>query len=408
MSLDTQRAAQLVQLHKHDLALAEIDAVLAEDPNNYRAHALRALVFMEKKRRKEALEAAMRAVTLAPDEDYPHYIMSLIHFNLTGYYRKSEAAIKEALRINPQEADYYDVLASLRLVRREYREALEICDKGLRLDPGHVDCKRTRATALTKLGRGQEAEEAVRGALRLDPGNPATMATLGWTRLESGDHQGALEAFRDALRTDPSDEHAREGLVEALKARNFLFRQFLKYRFWYGNLGGQARWGFIIGLLLVSRLLRAVPALMPLVWVYGLFVLSGWLMDPIFNLFMRFNKFGRYALTKAQSTASTMVAGCILCAVAIAAAGAGAGLPTLAIGAIPVFLLAIPITGTSTFHPHEPGKYRKSQYYTVAVGVLAVGSLIALPFNEDVRVGLFVAAVIGAIGFTWFFAWLQR
>lgn len=408
MSAHTQNAAQLIRLHKHETALTEIDAALAEEPNDFRAYALRGLALMAMKRRKEALESATKAVALAPDEAFPYYIVSLIHLNLTGYYKKSETAIKEALRINPQDADYYDVLANLRLIRREYREAIDICDKGLKVDPENVDCTRTRAVALTRMGRKEEAGEAAKAALRLEPDNASAMATLGWTRLECGDQQGASETFRDALKTDPDNEHARAGLVEALKARNFLFRQFLRYQLWYGNLGRQARWFFILGLFFVSRILRTVPELMPLVGVYALFVVSAWLMDPIFNLFLRFDKFGRYALTKAQSTASVLVVGCILCAVAIALVGAITGRTNLTVGAFPVLLLSLPITGTSTFHPRELGKFRKSLFYAVVVGALVAGSFLALPFNEDVRVGLFVAAIIGEIGFTWFFAWLRR
>ncbi|MDB5311521.1 MAG: tetratricopeptide repeat protein [Gemmataceae bacterium] len=46
----------------------------------------------------------------------------------------------------------------------------------------------------------------------------------GWALLHARQPAEALTHFREALRLDPTNEWARDGLIEALKARYWVYR----------------------------------------------------------------------------------------------------------------------------------------------------------------------------------------
>ena len=60
--------------------------------------------------------------------------------------------------------------------------------------------------------------------------------------LHQAQPKAALEHFREALRLDPNLQYAQAGIVEALKARNPIYRWMLGYFLWMGRLSDRAKW----------------------------------------------------------------------------------------------------------------------------------------------------------------------
>jgi hypothetical protein len=169
--------------------------------------------------------------------------------------------------------------------------------------------------ALTKLGRTGEAGLTLEEALAQDPEDALTHANMGWNALYERDRTRALEHFREALRLDPELDHARAGMVEALKARNPLYGLMLRYFLWMSTLSGKVQWAIIIGGYLGYRFLGKLatdrpdlaPYIRPVLVVYVVFALLTWIAAPLFNLLLRFNRYGRYALSRDQRRGSTLV-----------------------------------------------------------------------------------------------------
>ena len=82
-----------------------------------------------------------------------------------------------------------------------------------------------------------------------------THANQGWALLHRGNYQRALEHFREALRIDPELDWARAGIVEALKAHHFIYRQMLRFFLWIGRQARVAQWVIILGILFGPRML---------------------------------------------------------------------------------------------------------------------------------------------------------
>jgi hypothetical protein len=155
------------------------------------------------------------------------------------------------------------------------------------------------------------------------PDNANSHANKGWSLLEKGQPREALVHFSESLRLDADNEWARVGMIEALKARYFIYRWMLKYFLWMGKLSQQYQWAVVIGLYLLFRVLsnlaktnpQLAPFVTPLLILYALFVLMSWLSRPLFSLLLRCNRFGRAVLLPEQVAESNLVGGTLLVAV---------------------------------------------------------------------------------------------
>lgn len=204
--------------------------------------------------------------------------------------------------------------------QRRWQDALDAAEEGLRLDPEHAGCANLRAMALVKLGRRGEAGATIDSALAKDPENATTHANRGWTLLEQRDPARALEHFRESLRLDPDNAWARQGIVEALKARNPVYAVMLRYFLWMSKLSRRAQWGVILGGYVGNRLLAGAaaanpeiaPLVLPLRILYVAFVLLTWTAQPLFNLVLRLDRFGRLALSDEEIVESNSIGAVIL------------------------------------------------------------------------------------------------
>ncbi|SNC68089.1 Tfp pilus assembly protein PilF [Hymenobacter gelipurpurascens] len=271
----------------------ELHRVLHSDPNDAHAHALMALALLEQSRPEEARTHAHTSVGLSPEHDFAYYLLSLTHQRLQQP-EEARQAIEQALALDPTDPNYHHTLGILRFTQGQWAAALRAAEMGLAYDPEHVDCLGLRARCLTRLGRPEDAASSLSQALLYDPDDAGTHADAGWVALESGRHKEALEHFRNALRLAPTSEYARSGLVEALKARYWLYRAFLRFTVWTEGLSSMSRRLLFIGLYI---LVRFVPVLLPL---YLPFVFMSWFADPLFNGLLLLNPYGRHALSNAQ------------------------------------------------------------------------------------------------------------
>ncbi|MDB5256146.1 MAG: Tetratricopeptide 2 repeat-containing protein [Chitinophagaceae bacterium] len=309
-----QRAELLIQQHKFQEAEKVLADLLSQYPTDIRVLALMAEVQLQQDKTDEAETLINSAIGLSPDIGYLYYLKSRVAINRKKY-DDAEKDLKEAISIEPTDADFYALLASIKLMRKNYDAALETANTALEHDPENISALNTRSTALLKLDRHEESHQTIEGALREDPNNAHTHANYGWNLLERGDHTKALKHFSEALKNDPNSEYAQIGMAEALKARYIAYRWFLKYSFWISNLTAKYQWVVFIGFIVGFRLLRVLasnspslsPYLTPLIIVIAFVAFSTWVITPISNLFLRFNKYGKHLLSPKEILSSNLV-----------------------------------------------------------------------------------------------------
>jgi tetratricopeptide (TPR) repeat protein len=321
MNQNLERALLLYQQSRHEMAETELRQALAADPQEAYTHALLGLCLAHREKFSEATDEVQQAIHLAPDFSFAHFAHAHVLYDRNRF---SEAlpAINEAIRLDPEDADQYALLANIHLQERRWQDALSAAEQGLQFNPEHVGCTNLRAMAMVKLGRKAEAGKTIDTALSKNPDNSLTHANQGWTLLEKGDPKKAAEHFREALRLNPQNEWARQGIIEALKAKNIVYALMLKYFLWMAKFSRRGQWGIVLAGYFGNRILGSIasnnpnlaPWILPLQILYIAFALMTWLAYPLFNLLLRLNKFGRLVLSREQTVATNWFGLCLLLA----------------------------------------------------------------------------------------------
>jgi tetratricopeptide (TPR) repeat protein len=401
-----ERGLLLLQQKRHDLAERELRQALAAEPDNATAHSLLGLALAGQEKLPDALEEARLGVHLAPDAAYSHYIHGHVLLNM-GKTDEAESAAKEAIQLDPMDPDYYQLLGSTLIQKELWEDAIEAATKGLTVDAEHVGCLNLRALALMRLGRKQEAAHSTAGALAQDPESSLAHANMGWAMLEKSQPRKALDHFRQALQINPHFDWARTGMIEAMKARNPLYRLMLMYFLWSSRLSTKARWGLIIGLLIAVRFFGSVekgtsgPLRALCVVILGLyvaFVFLTWVASPLFNLTLRLSRFGRLLLSPMEIWGANLVGLCLIIALASTAIYFLLDQPRWIIAAAGAVAMMMPVS--ATFECDSSRKRGILGIYTVCLAVLGLASL-CLSFahpQANVPAGIFILAFIA---FTW-------
>ena len=393
MSKELFLAESLLQHRKFDLAEQKIRFELAENPDNAYAHMLLAWSLSRQEKYREALSEIETAIGLDPAFSNHYYHQANI-LHALGKRTAAAHSIREAIRLNPSEPQFYCSQAAIELDLQHFREAKDASEKGLELDPDHVGCANVRAMAMIHLGQKKNAGQTLSSALNKEPENAFTHANMGWTLLHKGDHTKALEHFKESLRLDPHFEWARRGIVEAMKARNIVYRLMLKYFLFMSKLGTKGAWMVLIGAFILSRFLG------PFIIVYLIFALMTWLSQPIFDLLLRLDKYGRLVLMEDQIAASNWVGGLFLGGILFGLAGLILGKGLLIWTALGIAALALPVSGV--FKAQSTKIKLIMGGYAFILALILIGSVWAALSGNPGYIRLVNTYIIMLAIYTWF------
>ncbi len=402
-----ERGRLLLGQNRYELADKELRQALAVEPESAEAMGLLALCLSNQDRHREAVETVGGAVSREPDDPWVHYICAVVLLQ-AEQNDAARRAVNEAIRLNPQSDASFALLSQVEVASSRWQAAVDAADKALAIDPENTRAANMRSMALTQLGRRDEAGQTIEHTLRQDPEDALTHANEGWRLLHANDPKRAMKHFAEALRLDPEMDWARAGLVEAMKARNPIYRLILAYFLWAGRLGSRNMVMLIIGLIVLVNVVRRFTANAPgyewvgaaVVLAYLAFLTASWTAYPLFNLLLRLDRLGRLALSDEQRRESTLLGLGILL---VAGLGAATSIK-LGPGALQVFFfLLLPLGGTMSLH--NKAKRAMAVITSVLLGVAALATLCAWLPGEDTQplAEFLVYAVLfwGAVLSTW-------
>ncbi|MBX3401187.1 MAG: tetratricopeptide repeat protein [Gemmataceae bacterium] len=372
------RARILLEQNRYDLAARETTARLADDPNDPEGHILLAICQCNLND-PQAIDTARTAVELAPNEDRAHFVYSLAQLR-KGNLDEAERAIRRAIEINCWNSGYFGQLAAIEVGRYRWTEALAAADQGLALDPDDRHCLNLRAVALTKLGRKSEAASTLEGALEKNPEDAYSHANRGWTLLHENEPNKAIEHFRESLRLDPTSAWAKEGMLEALRARSWFYRRVLQYLLWMSRFPPRVQFGLIISMVVLVQVLDGIGKQMPgaepffnvLIFGYAIFVASSWFAQHIMNVLLLFNPDGRMILDRTQKAISLLCFSLVVVVLILAAFAILTREQSTVAWAVTMFLAAI---HTSSIFDIPAGRYRWIGLGLSSIAILAFGVL---------------------------------
>jgi cytochrome c-type biogenesis protein CcmH/NrfG len=402
------RARQLLALNRPDHAEREVRSALSQNPEDHESLALLAVCLLEQNKLDDARGAAAEAVRRGPDDPFTHLILGRIAFKQDDHALARRAAA-EATRLDPADSSPHGLLAAIELDEKRPAEALAAADRGLALDPDDEQCLNLRAMAQVKLNRRGDAAATVDGVLQKNPHNPVSHANAGWTSLHQGEVDQALEHFRESLRIDPTSQWARAGMLEALRARYVVYRVVLGFQLWLNRRTKRGQWVVVVGGYIGYQIVRRTaannpelaPYLWPLVGLYLLFVILTWVGQPIFNIVLRFNTFGRAILSPGERFGSTVVGLVLLLAVGLGVGWLLTDDPVLLAGGLQSLLLVLPTAAITTARtPRE--RWIRGGWLLVMV-LLSIACVVGLLLeNEDIAMPALWLSLIAFIGFQLF------
>ncbi len=406
MDRNFQHALVLLEQQRYDLAEEKLRQSLADYPDHALAHVLLAQCLCEHDKVEEATFEARQAIGLEPALAAAHAALARI-LHQRNRYDEALESIEEALRLEPGQADYFAQLSMTHLARRDWQAALDAAEEGLFHDPEHINCTNLRGMALVKLGRNEEAGLTIATALARDPEDAFSHANQGWTLLHEGKRQEALDHFREALRLEPGMEYAWAGIVEAMKAKNWIYGLLLRDFLWMDRLSGTAQWAVIVGGFLGSQALEALavshpslrPWIHPIQIVYVIFALTTWLAAPFFNLLLRLDRIGRHALSREQVVASNWVGGLLALGLGCLAAWLATDNTFALLGAVTFGCLLLPTCGTFQCHVGWPRWLMLG--YTLTLAFLALAWIPLALVLPDLGFLLFQIFFWGSLLSTW-------
>ncbi|HLW69168.1 MAG TPA: tetratricopeptide repeat protein [Candidatus Binataceae bacterium] len=135
---------------------------------------------------------------------------------LSGNTIEAIAEYKEALRLNPNDAEVDNDLALALNTNGQHDEAITQLKEALRLEPGLAAAHNNLGAAFDVEGRHDAAIPEYREALRLNPDLATAHNNLGIALNSEGQHDAAIAEYKQALRLNPGYAAAHDNLGAAL------------------------------------------------------------------------------------------------------------------------------------------------------------------------------------------------
>jgi tetratricopeptide (TPR) repeat protein len=185
-------------------------------------------------REKKALPVIDQAIALDPRRAEFFALRAWILGTLEKYREAVNTAV-QALALDPEELLALNARSRAHLGQHEWKEAEIWARRTLAIAARNDVAANILAIAVRKQGRLQESEMIAAELLARVPEDAASQNNAGWSALETGDYERANRHFVEALRLDPSCDTARDGLLHAFHSRVWLYRLYFRYIAWISS-----------------------------------------------------------------------------------------------------------------------------------------------------------------------------
>ncbi len=218
LSPDLPGAARNLELAESALAKTAREQPAPSRPEDAAAHYQRGLALARQNKLEEATAALREAVRLDPNHAEA---MGNLGTALLLRDRNEEAAdcFRKALRLRPQWVEAQNNLGVSCLKLARWQEAATAFEQAIRLRPNHADTQCNRALALIRLDHLDEALACLQRAIDLKPDLVDAHCHRGFALALAGRHGEALASLETALRLKPdhADSHFERALVLLLQ-----------------------------------------------------------------------------------------------------------------------------------------------------------------------------------------------
>jgi Flp pilus assembly protein TadD len=184
------RAAALFERVDPGQAAALLSTVLAQDPGTAAGWILMARIALVLNDVEKALDAAAKAIALAPDDPRPLAAASRA-LTLLGRHEEAVTMAYRAVIVDPGNPLWHDRVAwALLAADRQIADAEQAARTAIGLAPDEAHYHFTHGVTLDALGHTDQARQALLISLKLEPENPVAQHRLAVLNGQSAPSPG--------------------------------------------------------------------------------------------------------------------------------------------------------------------------------------------------------------------------
>jgi tetratricopeptide (TPR) repeat protein len=315
-------------------------------------------------------------------------------------WNKAESRIENLIEMMPYNDEVYLLMAKVKLGLRNYDNAIYFTNQALELNPENVEALNLKIMLLG-INHSDDTDESLETALHLDPENASTIANHAMQLMRKGNTKESLERFKEALSIDQTNQLARYGMSEALKSQFPPYRWYFLLKEKLSALSAKGSWAYLLGFFVMYRILIAVsksnpeiaPFLQPIILIFFIFFLSSWIFEPIMNVYLLGNKYGRLLLDKDDKVMAKLCASSLICSFIFFILFAISLEPKLLFASIVFFAFLLPLGSFLTVVSERNRKITTA----MTVGIIAVSLLSFLVKNSI----FFISAILLFVAYQW-------
>jgi hypothetical protein len=359
---------------------------------------------------EQALQLARRAVSLDPDLAMAHWCLGTL---LCDRNRLDDAmsCAEQAVALDSTDPRPHALVAQIHAKKGKWVACLDSAGAGLALDPSDETCLGLRALAMRAKETGGDWSRALNDLVEENPASAWARTGLGWSALETGLASEAQTHFEQALALDPTAGWARDGLIEALKARNPVYSAVLQFFLWIDRLPPRTKWIYFLGGWFGYRFLRVTlqtnpglaPVAYPLMALWVFFLVVSWTSGPLSDFVLSRTAEGRRLVTGERLVGANLVTGLLGLSVLAGIISISVDSERATLAALCFVFLVIPVSAVFQCVRGWPRKIMLT-YASVA----ALMALVALGAPlESAWVLAFIVVLMSALG-SWLAAFLRN
>jgi choline-sulfatase len=201
-----------------DVAIRELTAVLAEDPDLMMARRTRAVAYAAAGRHELAI-ADLRHLESRRQLTPEDAIVLGDNLRFAGKLTEAATVLERTARENPKFPQPLLSLAEVRIQERNYDEAARICERALQLVPDHIEALRRLGDLALLREDLDTAGTRYSRILTLDATDVPALTRLGVVRVRTGRPEDALRLFQQAIDREPKNGEALLYLAGVLASR---------------------------------------------------------------------------------------------------------------------------------------------------------------------------------------------
>jgi len=385
-----QRAKLLMSQGRFAEAEQQVENFLEEYPTSEMGRYLLSYIYFYQGKSKDAQKIVLQLQQEDPEN--PAFLALLTEIDIKEVaYEDAEQKSDFLLRMDPEEVQFYNLKSRIKFAQNYYDSALRYTNQALSIDPENLEALNQKTLLSGMLGDKNAAKNTINEALERNPEDPYTIANHGMQLLGEGKVKEALNRFSEALRINPTNAMARYGMQEGLKNKFFIYRLFFQYFNLMRRLTANGSWAFIIGTYIlyrfISKMAVTMPYLKPLVYLILAFFVLSWIINPLMNLYLMSNRYGRLLLDDDDKKMAMYTGGSFIAAIlAFILYFTIGGEKNLMAG---IFFTGMMIPLGSFLTPYKEKQKKTFTLYTIGIFILGLLGLI-LSINA-----LFTGALIG-------------